>query len=278
MLKTRIITAVTMVFPLILLLVFSPQPWPLLIGFALYTLAAWEWSQLMPGQSTAQRAGLTTAYVTLLAIVTFAVLEAGSGNEVWFGLLGLLVLGALGWWLIAAVLVVRYPFSPPTWLIAVSGIWVIVPAFAVVAQVDSGGWGQPARLLILTFLIVWAADIGAYFCGRALGRHKLAPRVSPGKTWEGLVGGAILALVVVAGLAHYFEQPLLVWLPLTLVVVLASVIGDLIVSLFKRHASVKDMGRVFPGHGGILDRFDSFSAAAPVLYGLLAVTGLAPSV
>lgn len=274
MLWTRILTAITMVLPLIVLLVFAPQPIPLVTGLLLYSLASWEWSRLVPGIATGGRITVTLGYLVLMLIVALVIWQARTtGGEGFHFALGALMLVALAWWVVATIFVLRYPFEPPPWLIVISGALIIVPAFAVIAQVDSAQWWQPARLLILSFLLVWAADIGAYFVGRAVGKRKLAPSVSPGKTWEGLVGGLVLALLVAVGLGIVYEQSLMHLLPLAAIVVLASVVGDLTVSLFKRYSGVKDMGSVFPGHGGVLDRFDSFSAAAPVLYALLAVFG-----
>ena len=113
-------------------------------------------------------------------------------------------------------------------------------------------------------LLVVAADIGAYFAGRQFGRNKLAPRVSPGKTWEGVLGGVAGAAIVAAVGVTLFEVPIGPFIGLSLVTVLASVVGDLTESLFKRHAGVKDSGSLLPGHGGVLDRVDSVTAAAPI--------------
>src|SRR5690606_17335644 len=121
----------------------------------------------------------------------------------------------------------------------------------------------PAVMLFLLLLVV-AADVGAYFAGRRFGRNKLAPRVSPGKTWEGVIGGLLgAALIALAGGA-WFGVPLVPFVALCVVAVLASIVGDLTESLFKRHAGVKDSGTLLPGHGGVLDRVDSVTAAAPV--------------
>ena len=111
----------------------------------------------------------------------------------------------------------------------------------------------------------WAADIGAYFAGRRLGRIKLAPALSPNKTWEGVLGGLLLSLLVaVAGLV-WFDLPWLGFISLCLAAVLASVVGDLAESMFKRQRGLKDSSHLLPGHGGILDRIDSLSASFPLL-------------
>jgi phosphatidate cytidylyltransferase len=122
-----------------------------------------------------------------------------------------------------------------------------------------------AQWVLFALVLVWVADIGAFFFGRRFGRVRLAPEVSPGKTWEGVLGGiALSALVAIAG-SLWFHVPLAAFLPLCLTAVAFSIIGDLTESLLKRFAGVKDSGRVFPGHGGVMDRIDSLTGAAPVL-------------
>jgi phosphatidate cytidylyltransferase len=111
---------------------------------------------------------------------------------------------------------------------------------------------------------VVAADIGAYFAGRQFGRSKLAPRVSPGKTWEGVIGGLAAAAAMAFIGVEWFEKNPVPFMSLCAIVVVASIIGDLTESLFKRHAGLKDSGSILPGHGGVLDRVDSVTAAAPV--------------
>ncbi|MES1196791.1 MAG: phosphatidate cytidylyltransferase, partial [Steroidobacter sp.] len=119
-------------------------------------------------------------------------------------------------------------------------------------------------------LIVAATDIGAYFTGRAFGKHKLAPRVSPGKTWEGVGGGLLSATVMAMVLSKWLSMPEVSFTMLCVVTAAFSIVGDLTESLFKRHAGLKDSGNILPGHGGVLDRIDSITAAAPVyVYGLM---------
>jgi len=137
-----------------------------------------------------------------------------------------------------------------------------------IRMIADAGTQLPAKLLSLFFLIIFAGDTGAYYVGRLLGRHKLAPRISPGKTVEGLIGG--LGANVGAGLiAHYTFFPELKIahaVPLALVMGVLGVIGDLCESMLKRGAQAKDAGQIIPGHGGVLDRLDSLLFNAPVLY------------
>jgi phosphatidate cytidylyltransferase len=126
---------------------------------------------------------------------------------------------------------------------------------------------QGAQLIMFLFLMVWSADIGAYFVGKAFGKHKLLPNVSPGKTMEGFLGGVVMAciLVTVAGLSMGWSvSQFYLVIPITILITTVSVLGDLNESMFKRQAGIKDSGSILPGHGGILDRIDSLTATAPI--------------
>lgn len=124
------------------------------------------------------------------------------------------------------------------------------------------------RVLSLVFLI-WVADIGAYFSGKNFGRHKLAVNISPGKTWEGVIGAQLFVAIYAMILAIVFQLSMFILIPIMMVVALFSVVGDLVASLGKRQAKVKDSSQILPGHGGILDRFDSMIIAAPLYLILL---------
>jgi phosphatidate cytidylyltransferase len=165
-------------------------------------------------------------------------------------------------------MIVRYPAGSDFWrrntfARAVAGLLVIVPMWLGVALIhaDPG----PAYVLVL-MLLVWGADTGAYFAGRAFGRHKLAPHVSPGKSWEGVAGGMAMT-VAVAAMASWLLHPMMgapLFILLSLVTVAFSILGDLQESMFKRIVDLKDSGGLLPGHGGVLDRIDSLTAASPV--------------
>ena len=180
------------------------------------------------------------------------------------------------------MLVIGYPRLAGFWyrlpVLALAGYLLLVPSWAAVVHLqDAGALGLDGFWALLFVLLwVWAADTGAYFAGRAFGRHKLAPSVSPGKTIEGLVGGAALALLVAAlvawkGPVSADIAPLLL---VALVTVIASVLGDLFESMIKRQSGIKDSGTILPGHGGMLDRIDSVTAALPVAVAMLSLTGL----
>ena len=129
-----------------------------------------------------------------------------------------------------------------------------------------------APWMLFALVLVWVADIGAFFFGRRFGRLRLAPAVSPGKTWEGVIGGTFSSVVVAAVGSEWFGVRLVEFLPLCLAAVAFSIVGDLTESLLKRFAGLKDSGALFPGHGGVMDRLDSVTGAAPVL--LLGLTAL----
>ena len=131
-----------------------------------------------------------------------------------------------------------------------------------------------AQWVLFALLLVWVADSGAFFFGRRYGRVRLAPDVSPGKTWEGVLGGVAVSALVAVGGSVWFGVPLPVFVPLCLAVVGFSIVGDLTESLLKRFAGLKDSGTLFPGHGGVMDRIDSVTGAAPVLFFGLALLGV----
>lgn len=266
---TRLITAV-IALPLVLAAVFylPADMFALLIGVAL-TIGAWEWGGFM-------RIGIA-------ARLLYTVLNAAGFYLLWLlrsdtFLLFMLMEAAALWWLLALLWIVLYPRGlpqerPRTALKWGIGLITLQPAFLALSFLQSMADNGPFRLLGL-LIIIWAADTGAYFAGRAFGRTKLAPRVSPGKTWEGVMGGlACSALMALLGAWYVFNLAGLAaagFVILGLVIAGLSVVGDLSESMFKRHAGVKDSGQIFPGHGGMLDRMDSLTAAAPCyLLGLL---------
>lgn len=124
-----------------------------------------------------------------------------------------------------------------------------------------------AKLVLLVCLLVWAADSGAYFAGKSFGKRKMSPAVSPNKTIEGLIGGVITAIIIGWGAASAFNiqfESTSSMLGIFIATIIISVLGDLVESMFKRASGIKDSGTIIPGHGGILDRIDSLTAAFPV--------------
>ncbi len=164
--------------------------------------------------------------------------------------------------------VISYPRSSALWRESalartIAGLLVLVPAWAALVVLHSRF--DHGYFVLLAF-IIWGADTGAYFAGRAFGKRKLAPNVSPGKSWEGVIGGLLVALLA-ALVATYWLTPLggyPAFFLLVLLTVFISVLGDLSESLFKRVMKLKDSGGILPGHGGVLDRIDSLTAAGPL--------------
>jgi phosphatidate cytidylyltransferase len=167
-----------------------------------------------------------------------------------------------------------YPRTTHHWANAATkltiGLLILLPAWQGLVQIKQyplGNW-----LIMAVMVLVWGADIGAYFSGRAFGKRKLAPQVSPGKSWEGVYGGLLLSLVITAIVGFVrdwsFVQ-MLMGLIGAAVIVFISVVGDLTESMFKRQSGIKDSSNLLPGHGGVLDRIDSLTAAIPVFAVLL---------
>lgn len=259
MLKQRVITALVLL-PIVLWCVFGPQQvlaFPLFAA-ALVVVAAWEWTAMMRWQAPVQRA----AYVAVVALLLLNMHGQTLSNG-----LGRVLAAASLFWLVALIWVRRYPLGAERWdkplMLMPVGLILLVPTWAGLVQLHA----QSPWWLMYVFLLVWGADVGAYFAGRRFGRVKLAPAVSPAKTREGLYGGlvtTVLIMLLVAYQQGMAPSKAAVFLLVSLVTVFASVLGDLLESMIKRRAGIKDSGSIFPGHGGALDRIDSITAAAPV--------------
>ena len=250
MLKERIVTAVIALTALMIVLFVLPARAAEFAIAAVTLGGAWEWSALLRLQTAIKRALFVAAIAALLGLLYFSIGQFG---------VDLLYL-ALAWWLAAMLWVMAYPTPVPRIIAWLAGLLVLVPLF--VALVSLYRAGPETLLFVLT--VVWAADIGAFFAGKQFGKVKLAPSISPGKTWEGVIGGLVaVALLSTAG-SFLFDEPLLTLLPFCLAVACLSIVGDLTVSIFKRNAGIKDSGSLFPGHGGVLDRVDSVAAASPI--------------
>lgn len=259
-LQQRIITAVVLV-PLVVWCIFlAPGAWAFR-GFAaaIVAIAAWEWAAMMGWTSLPLRAVYAGLVLALLGLLWWFPLVAQAQFMLYFL--------AVAFWLLAHRLVRAYPAKAERWadlpLLFAIGLVLLVPAWMGLTALH----GKSPWWLFYLLLLVWGADTGAYFAGRAFGKTKLAPAVSPGKTLEGFLGGLALTMALALAVSFHngFEgRRFWAFMGLSLLTVLASVLGDLFESMVKRRAGIKDSGAIFPGHGGALDRIDSLTAAAPV--------------
>ena len=259
MLRQRIITALILAPIAVGGVFFLP---PLFFGVfigAILTVAAWEWANLAH-LGGAMRYGYALVIALLMAATHW--IDAA---------IPLLVAGLL-WWSVAMALILQYPDATRLWrdpgVKAAIGILVLVPGFVSLIALKS--MADSTFLISLLFVLIWSTDIGAYFVGRAFGKRKLAPKVSPGKSWEGVYGGLMAAIVVVVAMGAWFDPALLfsldglVFTSGCVAVAAVSIVGDLAVSMFKRARDIKDSSNLLPGHGGVLDRIDSLLSAGPV--------------
>ena len=279
MLKQRLLT-IAILLPIFVWCVFAlpTRHFALLIAFVVL-LGAWEWAALM-GLAFARRLAYLALIVAAMVLCTWLI-SLPAAREL---LLALAVL----WWVLALALIGRFQRSGgvpawmgagdaggrfhPGWLFGILGVVILVPAWLAVVLVH-GAPLHGSALVLMLMLLVWGADSGAYVAGRLWGRKRLASQVSPGKTWAGAYGGMTAAVLVALGGGVWLGLGWMALFALTLlgvVTALFSIVGDLFESMVKRLAGVKDSGRLLPGHGGMLDRIDSVTAAAPVfVLGLL---------
>lgn len=268
MLKTRVITAIVLLAVFLPVTLFAPvAAFGALIGLVV-VFAAWEWARLLK----AGKVG-SIVYAAIAAVLVFASTRLESARPLY---------QAAGiFWLVAGpyVLVRKPVLAAGAWrvFLLVAGFVIFAACWHALVGARTIGVGFVLSLL----LVVWLADIGAYFSGKAFGKHKLAPSISPGKTWEGAVGGwaAVMIVSVAALVLQVFEPTLYSALAAQLgvgralfvltVLVAFSVVGDLFESMLKRQAGVKDSSGLLPGHGGVLDRIDALLPVLPLAMLLL---------
>ena len=270
-LKARIAAAVVLIPIAVAAVLWLPTH--LYAGFVgvFVILAAWEWGAL----TGLVRPALKLIYAAMIGLALAALWWAPQWGPLTLWL-------ALGYWMLCTLCIVLIQNGVGLVLLdntavkALAGVLTLVPAWWALVDMRSSGAEGPF-LVVLLLALVWGADIGAYFSGRRWGRRKLASQISPGKTWEGGLGG--MAAVAVAAVLFLMLSPLST-LPfgsvigLCLAVGVVSIIGDLTESLFKRRAGLKDSGGLIPGHGGVLDRVDSITAASPCFALGLAMLGI----
>lgn len=253
--RTRILTALGLAVLLIAVLFYaSAAVTTALLGLVMM-IGGWEWSAFL-----AVALPWRLLYLLLIAVLGLLALRY-SVNE---SALVLMMQVAVAWWIAALLWLVCAPGYGGRISAALAGVLTLLPSWIALVRIDLG-LRAGAQWTLFILALAFAADTGAFFAGRAWGRIPLAPRVSPHKTWEGVLGGMLLALVIAAAGAVWFRQPVGRFLALCLAAAGFSVVGDLTESMLKRHVNLKDSGRLFPGHGGVLDRIDSVMAATPVM-------------
>jgi phosphatidate cytidylyltransferase len=270
-LKQRIITALVLVAVLLVVMLVLPPIATVWLVTVLVLVGAWEWAAFVGAGGNGARAIFTIG----IALALVACLYFYTRSAVFVPVVMTI---AMAWWIVAFLWVCLAPARVHPVAAALAGVFSLVPCWLALVYVTfttgSTHW------VLFTLALVWAADTGAFFAGRWLGRVPLAPRVSPKKTWEGVIGGVITSGLVAwigATWLHEYLAVREVWpFVATCVAVAAlSIVGDLTESLLKRAVGLKDSGSVFPGHGGMLDRIDSVTAAAPALvFALIALKAI----
>lgn len=252
MLRQRVITALLLAPVALLVILWLPHEVTALVLALLVVAGAWEWSAF-PGFG---HPAMRIAYVALVALCLFLIGYVGAARQY----ADVVLMLACAWWLVALLWVALAPTHVSRLSAGLAGLFVLVPVWVSLVNLHS----LAPQLVLFLVLLVVAADVGAYFGGRQFGKHKLAPRVSPGKTWEGVMGGLVASGIMAVIGVYWFNVRAVPFAALCAVVFIASIVGDLTESLFKRHAGLKDSGSLLPGHGGVLDRVDSVTAAAPI--------------
>ncbi|MDE1942274.1 MAG: phosphatidate cytidylyltransferase [Betaproteobacteria bacterium] len=274
MLRARILTAILLLAVLAALLFVAPAIYWKAAVLLAALVASWEWGGLARFPQLSR-----VLYVVLTALLAWAC-DWLSAREGAGGLTGALYLLSLLFWcgIVPFWLARQWKVSSPALLAAVGWLLILPTAFALETLHQAGPW-----VLLMFMIVIWLSDSAAYFVGRAWGSHKLAPAISPGKTWEGVGGGLAAVLLYAAGMAFsgfpdaqagaVLRNLGWVWMPLSLALAVLGILGDLFESWIKRCAGVKDSGRLLPGHGGILDRIDALTAALPLAAWVVMETG-----
>jgi phosphatidate cytidylyltransferase len=254
--RARILTALVLATVLVAALLYGPKWAPRALFGLCIAAGAWEWAGFLALSARPAR----MAYLLVVAALAIALrLWLGDVHE-----FSALMEFSACWWMVALLWLLLAPHRTPGWATALAGLFALLPAWIALTRIVEL-WPHGAQWVLFILTLTFAADTGAFFAGHACGRVKLAPRVSPGKTWEGVVGGMLLAALVGYGGSRWFGLAPGAFVPLCLAAAAFSVVGDLTESMFKRAAGLKDSGRLFPGHGGVLDRLDGVLAATPVM-------------
>lgn len=261
MLKQRIITAAILI-PLVIAVIFLLDAKWFSILFAVFVaIGAWEWAGLC-------KLSEKHRYLySLVAVLILAVLYYSNNSSAYH----VIISSGVAYWFFAILLVLFYQnqrnFLPKSSLpLLLIGLLLLIPMWSSLTILKSFP-AIGAQLLMFLLLLIWSADTAAYFAGKKWGKRRLASRVSPGKTWEGTIAGIVAGSIVALSYVIVFNDKItheLMFVGLSVVTVVISVVGDLMESMVKREADIKDSGSILPGHGGVMDRIDSLTAAGPV--------------
>ena len=256
----RIITALVLVAVVLSCMFATQSHYPMLMLMIVAAgVAGYEWFKLMPKRSANVIKPLAWGFgIVTAALSTLALYYSEIALLLW--------IASIFIWILSIHWVKSYPENDSWYNFSLNFIGFVLVSAAVTAIFSV--WDSSPWWLMYLFLLVWGADSGAYFVGRKLGKRKLAPHVSPNKSIEGLLGGVFVsAVIIIVVEAVYLDLTIaqhILFLILSIITVFSSVLGDLLESMIKRRAGIKDSGRILPGHGGVLDRIDSLLAAAPV--------------
>lgn len=256
-LTKRICTSLVLIPIVIAVLFFASLLFFKVLVSIFFLLAVWEWTSLMSITAKSQK---------IFYLLLFSTIFALANHSVTF----LTITIAVMWWVLATIWVFYYARTTHTLNLGVVvygliGILTLFPCWLGLNEIRALPHGPYLILYIL--VLIWAVDSGAYFTGKKFGRRKLMPTVSPGKTWAGVYGGILAGLLVAIFTIYLFHFDFvhgIRWLVWSFLTILISMVGDLFISVMKRQRNIKDSGNLLPGHGGILDRIDSLTAAVPL--------------
>jgi phosphatidate cytidylyltransferase len=267
-LKERVLTAVVLVIVLLGVMLGMPPGATVWLVSILVVIGAWEWAGFIGKGGMPLRLGY-------MAFIASALLGCFYFYQHSPGFVRVVTWVAVAWWFVALLWISLAPSRVNPLTAALAGVFSLVPCWLALVYLTLST--QSTYWVLFTLALVWAADTGAFFAGRWLGRVPLAPRVSPKKTWEGVLGGVITSgLVAWAAATWLFTVQVWPFVITCVAVAALSIVGDLTESMLKRAAGLKDSGSLFPGHGGMLDRIDSVTAAAPALLFALLGLGVVP--
>jgi phosphatidate cytidylyltransferase len=261
MLKQRVITAIILAVLFLIVLFVLPQTvWYMVVGLVVMQ-GAWEWARL--AKMPVQKAWMYVVIMLFSYVALLWIYEAFSQSQKYCVQISVYGVSAAFWLLIVPAFLKGLWKSQNLWLLAVVGWIVLIPT--AMAMLDLRNATPQPWWLLGVMAMVWMADIAAYFTGKKFGKNKLAPNISPGKTWEGVAGAMLGVVVYVAlvmlgsGMTKHYSLMLF-----AIAGVALSIIGDLFESAMKRQAGLKDSGNLLPGHGGLLDRIDALTSTLPL--------------